>query len=195
MARKKRKNPHKGQNFEREICRQLSLWCSHGKRDDYFWRSTNSGGRATIRKRQNKETHGQYGDIRCDHPKGRKLLKAAVFECKKGYPIENLANLVDAPFSRLSTTLYSQWVKQARRACRESGSVTWFIIHRRPKRDITVLMPMETAQDLNINRYDIYPTAELYMQVAYGGPPVHIFAMKWNRFLIEVDPKQVEKLK
>lgn len=38
----------KGGNFEREIAKALSLWITNGQREDVFWRSAMSGGRATI---------------------------------------------------------------------------------------------------------------------------------------------------
>ena len=37
---------YKGSEFEREMCKCLSLWWTDSKRDDVFWRSAQSGGRA-----------------------------------------------------------------------------------------------------------------------------------------------------
>lgn len=39
----------KGSSFERELCRDLSLWVSRAEHEDLFWRSAMSGGRGTIR--------------------------------------------------------------------------------------------------------------------------------------------------
>jgi hypothetical protein len=39
----------KGSAFERELCRDLSLWVSRAEHEDLFWRSAISGGRATNR--------------------------------------------------------------------------------------------------------------------------------------------------
>lgn len=39
----------KGSRFERELCRDLSLWVSRAAHEDLFWRSAISGGRATNR--------------------------------------------------------------------------------------------------------------------------------------------------
>jgi hypothetical protein len=38
----------KGSQFERDVCRELSLWVSHGKQEDVYWRSAMSGGRSTV---------------------------------------------------------------------------------------------------------------------------------------------------
>jgi len=50
----------KGALFERLVCKQLSLYYSDGRRDDLFWRSAMSGGRATLNKGKAKN---QAGDI------------------------------------------------------------------------------------------------------------------------------------
>src|SRR5262245_2386383 len=61
VARKRKKynRAAKGSKFERDLCRQLSLWWSDGKRDDVFWRASQSGGRAKFRGRRGLQTHGQ----------------------------------------------------------------------------------------------------------------------------------------
>jgi hypothetical protein len=69
----------KGSQFERDVCKALSLWVTHGKRTDAFWRSAMSGGRATVHK------HGdvrQAGDITAVAPEGHKLTDSHYIECK-----------------------------------------------------------------------------------------------------------------
>ncbi|MBM3120244.1 MAG: hypothetical protein FJ006_12010, partial [Chloroflexi bacterium] len=58
----------KGASFERDISRQLSLWWTHGERDDVFWRSSMSGGRATVRAKKGQKTAYQNGDITATDP-------------------------------------------------------------------------------------------------------------------------------
>lgn len=53
----------KGNNYEREMSRRLSLWLSENERDDLIWRTHNSGGRFTTRMKKNKVTEGQDGDL------------------------------------------------------------------------------------------------------------------------------------
>lgn len=72
----------KGGNFEREICRKLSLWISTGTRDDLFWRSSLSGGRATVAFKKGKENRTQCGDISAIHPLGAPLLERYLISCK-----------------------------------------------------------------------------------------------------------------
>lgn len=68
---------NKGSAFERDICSQLSLWVTHGKRKDCFWRSAMSGGRATVR-----QDVRQCGDITAVAPEGHKFLDPWFIECK-----------------------------------------------------------------------------------------------------------------
>lgn len=54
----------KGGAFERAGCRRLSLWVSKGQRDDLFWRTATSGGRATFMLRTKGQLNlAQAGDL------------------------------------------------------------------------------------------------------------------------------------
>jgi hypothetical protein len=72
----------KGSSFEREVCRDLSLWVSRQRSDDLFWRSAMSGGRATVRLKKGKKTAHQAGDICAVHPDGNILTDMFFIECK-----------------------------------------------------------------------------------------------------------------
>jgi hypothetical protein len=82
----------KGSEFERQICKSLSLWVSKGKRDDLYWRSAMSGGRATVQGKRGKVNTSQVGDISCIDPEGQELVNKYVIECKnyKDLHIESL---------------------------------------------------------------------------------------------------------
>jgi hypothetical protein len=73
----------KGAAFERQICKQLSLWMSHNKREDLFWRSAMSGGRATLLTKQGRCASAQEGDISAIHNQGMPLTALFVIECKR----------------------------------------------------------------------------------------------------------------
>ena len=60
----------KGANFERTMCRKLSMWISYGERDDLFWRTAMSGGRATVKLAQGKKALAQAGDMTAIDPLG-----------------------------------------------------------------------------------------------------------------------------
>jgi len=69
----------KGDNFERECCRYLSLWWSDGEKDDIFWRNRR---RITSR---TKAAERQMGDIAAVHPEGIPLTELFNIEIKTGY--------------------------------------------------------------------------------------------------------------
>lgn len=69
---------HKGSGFERRICKALSFWVTKGKRQDVFWRSAMSGGRASV---HGKDVR-QAGDITAVAPEGHFLTDDWFIECK-----------------------------------------------------------------------------------------------------------------
>ena len=78
----------KGSQFERDICKDLSLWISNDKRDDLFWRSAMSGGRATIGYKSGIKRKAQTGDISSITKLGNKLTRKFIIECKSYEDLE-----------------------------------------------------------------------------------------------------------
>lgn len=72
----------KGQAFEREICKELSLWFSGGEDSTLFWRSSQSGGRATTLKKSGVNLATQAGDIVAVDSRGEAFTKIFFVECK-----------------------------------------------------------------------------------------------------------------
>lgn len=75
----------KGGDFEREVSRFLSLWWTEDARDDVFWRTSASGGRATSRAMAFKKTKYEHGDITFTDPVAKPMLDLLVIEAKRGY--------------------------------------------------------------------------------------------------------------
>lgn len=72
----------KGSAFERYCCKRLSLYVTMGKRDDVFWRSAMSGGRATLQLRKDIVNRAQSGDMTAIAPEGYALCDRCLFENK-----------------------------------------------------------------------------------------------------------------
>lgn len=73
----------KGGDFERVVCKTLSLWVSNGQDSNLFWRSATSGGRATVqRKSGNKASEYQASDISPVAPAAYILSDVFAIECK-----------------------------------------------------------------------------------------------------------------
>jgi len=72
----------KGASFEREVCVLLSKWVTSGTREDVFWRSALSGGRATIAHAKGRSLSTQVGDLSCIHPMGNRFINTFAVEVK-----------------------------------------------------------------------------------------------------------------
>jgi hypothetical protein len=139
----------KGSGYERDMCRCFSLWWSNGKRDDIFWRTSNSGGRATVRDRVGKDTFGQCGDIQATDPVGQPFLDCFTIELKRGY---NSANVIDMLNKKEGAAeqkwegFYSQVLGDAVRA----QSLSWMLVWRTDRRDALVYIPNSIANRIII---------------------------------------------
>lgn len=71
----------KGSAFERQVCKDLSLWLTGGKSTDVLWRSAMSGGRATVGLKRG-EVIRQAGDICAVAPEGHDFCERFFIECK-----------------------------------------------------------------------------------------------------------------
>lgn len=132
--------PKKGSQFEREICKLFSLWWTKGKRDDVFWRTSNSGGRATVRSRQGRQTFGQCGDIQATDPIGQPFIDQFSIELKRGYPGTNIATLLDKP-DGAAIQPFEKFIEQAIVDHKKAKSHSWLLIVKRDRRKPIVYMP------------------------------------------------------
>jgi len=123
----------KGNKFERDICKQLSLWWTNGENDAVFWRTASSGGRATQRGKKGKSTKNQHSDITANDPIGQSFVDLFVIECKKGYNKDSFADLFDCLSG--STPKYLKWIEGLRKSCKNSDSHYWLLIVKRDRRD------------------------------------------------------------
>jgi len=121
----------KGSSFEREVCKQLSLWWTKGEREDIFWRTAGSGARATTRAKSGKTTARSYGDVIAIDPIGDPLIKEVTIEIKRGYNgnkssgIDPLYNL-DGKGDDLLLGFWSKLLGMAQ----EIGTEPWLIFQR-----------------------------------------------------------------
>jgi len=120
----------KGGQYEREICKLLSRWWSHNQRDDIFWRSSQSGGRATQRKKSGLSTYGSYGDVAAVDPIGDPLIRMFTVEIKRGRSHGNPGDLVDSKPTKVQRPFESA-LCQAIKSHRDAGSMSWLLISRR----------------------------------------------------------------
>lgn len=175
----------KGANFEREICKKLSLWWSNGERDDIFWRTAGSGAMATTRRKRGKNTFGQEGDIQAVDPIGQPLLDKVVIELKRGYSSNTLSDLLDIPNNRKEPQ-YVTFIKQAIRESKAQGTKkNWMLIIKRDRRDALIFLYYNYFSDSFINfrpkKYIILKNRKYFRE--------RIIGLKLDEFLKNVEPK------
>jgi len=130
----------KGSSFEREICKMLSKWWSGNESSSIFWRTSNSGGRATIRSRKKQATFGQYGDVQATDPIGQPLIDLCTIELKRGYKGASIGDLIDTG-PKAAVPIWEKFVIQAREDHIKAKSFAWLLITRRDRRQIMCYFP------------------------------------------------------
>lgn len=140
----------KGAAFERQTCKALSLWISNGQRDDYFWRTAMSGGRATLGFRQDTKREAQVGDVGLIHEAGRQLTDHFMIECKF-YKDLGTRNLI----YNLNCKIREFWEV----ACDEAHEHNRlpFLVFKENTRPVSLMLPHDV-----INRTYILPNTTLY---------------------------------
>lgn len=183
--------PRKGGDFERELCRTLSLWFSGGKRDDLLWRSSQSGGRATARARKGQTTAGHCGDICATCPEGEPITRKITWELKRGYN-------KTARMSDLLTYSYKDWenakkgtlpafIHQSEEAAERARTIYWILIHRPDRGPAIVYMTVTLCRKLEL------PTSKMNA-VRFRAAWYTLYAMTLDDFLKHCKPSLLSKL-
>lgn len=184
----------KGNKFERDICTRLSLWWSGDKRDDLFWRTGGSGGRANVRSQKGKKTHGQHGDICATHPDGDSLINRLTIELKRGYNRRTVADLLDKPKGAARQEMEG-FYGQAIESNRQAGTLSWLLVHRRDRRDAIIFFPDELFESLCLfNCFTMLPVPFASFLVRVDGEVEKIVCMKLEAFLRRVHPDNIKRL-
>ena len=137
----------KGSAYEREVCGLLSLWWTDGQRDDVFWRTHGSGGRANVRARRGRRTAGQYGDIGAVDDCGKALTDLLAVELKRGYNSDTIQAVLDRTDGHALNGM-EEHLAQAVAAANRGGAYAWLLVHRRDRRRAYVFMPQYALQSL-----------------------------------------------
>ena len=130
---KKGGGKQKGNQFERLVCRTLSLWWSGGERDDVFYRSQSSGGRATVRANRGITTINQYGDVSASDDDGLSFTRRVTVEIKRGYSNHTPYDFVDK-LSSSGPTKFEEWFDQAESDRKKARAQYWWLITKRDRK-------------------------------------------------------------
>lgn len=187
--------PAKGGNYEREFSRSLSMWWSGGERDDLFWRSSQSGGRATVRARKGLKTAGHCGDIAATDEVGAPLTKLITFEAKRGYDDAYPWRMFDSPSSRRgkSPTMLEKFIQQSKTAAANAGTPYWALVTRRDRKCEIIYLPAPLMKLAMLALKGEH--AEFFKFHVYSvlwGKMIPIYGMHLETFF-KIDPKEVRK--
>lgn len=192
----------KGGDFERELCYLLSKWWT-GRRDRLvFWRTSNSGGGATVRDRKGIRNRSHAGDITSTEKTSRWFTRYVGLELKKGYGgngkrgAKGKGNLHDLIDRTNQNSLFMDWIAQARSAQKRANARHWMLIHKRDFRQTMTYFPARMYAELcllgcfeEVKPPFIAVTVELP-----GDETISFIGMELDRFLGYVDPDDVRRL-
>lgn len=177
MAKKKKhRKSKKGGQFERDMCKALSIWWT-GKAalDDCFWRVGGSGGRATVRGRKGKATSGQCGDICATDARGIPFTDVLAVEMKCGYSEDSIQDVLDKPLGGAQQK-WEGWHQQVYNSMKHSGAFAWIIIQRRDRREDLVWFPIRLLNELKKIEVNMKVRKMMYFLV----PVTHVYKKKYK---------------
>ena len=175
----------KGADFERYIAKMLGKWWTGGERDDIFWRTSQSGGRATIRKKSGKSTVNQDGDLCAIDPIGQPLINKTTIELKVGYDGWSIKELIDSKPGRKETTLEA-FFKQSSREAEGQGKDCWCLITKQTRREILIFMNHKFWKWLKPRVQ--FPHGTTFISIIHSKfGPVHVLPLQ--TFLDNVKPE------
>ena len=181
----------KGSEFEREFCERLSMWWA--KRDDVFWRSSNSGGRATTRRDAGMQTAGQFGDVAATDPAGHPLLRALTIELKRGYNEHGIHDILDAP-QNSAVQVYEGFFDQTMKAAKHAGSLSWLLVTRRDRREAICWFPETVRTWFPPMKEAPCPRLVVTLEVRStdgSSSPVYVYGLLLSDFLKHLRPTHI----
>lgn len=136
----------KGNSFEREVAKKLSLWWSNNNRIDLFWRINSSGARHTcMRSKYNIDLYNQDGDITSTHPLSMIFCECFMVECKFYKDIKLWTVFTDS-----STINIRIWWKIAREKAAASSKNVFLVVKQNGK-PVIVIVDERTGKHVSEN--------------------------------------------
>lgn len=184
----------KGQNYEREISRDLSLWISSGKHDDLLWRSSQSGGRATTRAKSGKRTIGHASDLCATSSEAEWFTQLFTTEIKKGYPKASPFNSIDCldRAKRNVEGTFEAFITQTKAAQARAGTPYWMLIHSRTRKAPMIYLPGDFWNQFRHGLGDSFGVFKPRVVLVYDSP--WIGGVRLDHFLATMKPKRIKGL-
>lgn len=177
----------KGSVWERKFCKKLSMWWSNEERDDLFWRTSQSGGRATSRTKKGKRTYGQYGDINSTDPISKPFTDLFTVELKRGYNAHTPYDLIDRGLMA-APKQWEQWIEKIIQTSLNANTPAWMIVHRRDRREPIICIP-DIVKDVGSATPEM--TIDYRHLKKYKNDPTHIHFYTLDRWLCATDSSEI----
>lgn len=168
----------KGSEFERKVCKSLSLWATNGKRDDIFWRSAMSGGRASVMFKKGKKNKSQVGDISAVDKIGAPFIEKYAVECKN-YRKIGIDSCVYGTISKTENIM--KWWKEISSSSEKAKKVPLLIVKQSGNIPLIFMLWGTWADEIVETNLKIQPMVEFTR--------MGIVAFEFDVFLKEVDYK------
>lgn len=157
----------KGSEYERQVAKRLSLWISNGVRDDLLWRSSMSGGRATLQFKQGKKNKSQTGDLSSIDSLSQKFINTFFIEIKFYKDLN-----IESGFIKATGLLKSFWDKLVKDAlvaeknpmliARQNRLPTLLLLHRNGARLLNLHESILLCESSKIAEFCQWPV-EVYL--------------------------------
>lgn len=171
----------KGAAFERQVCRELSGWLSGGVRDDIFWRTAMSGGRATIGLRQGRLREAQAGDVQALDKLGLAFMALFSIECKHVKTLQ-----LGQMLAKKSGKVVNFWGKH-RHECKQYKREPFMVA--RENRYPTLLFTSHAGLELLGLEYMTFRALfKGRVLIPVKGSHEEVCILDWGRFLAETLP-------
>lgn len=200
--KKRRKKSDKGGPFERAVCEKLDRWWTGNDEESVFWRTSQSGGRGTTRRKKGRKTAGQYGDISSTDPSSKAFTRLFTIELKRGYKSysgSTVADVLDRHKklkSKSNQTTFEEFIEQVWTAQKNAGTPFWMLIQRRDYRDDIVFFPHELLPEVRELNF-VIPSLRLTAKLRLSSGKVktrNIVGMRLDDFLSTVSPKDIKRV-
>jgi len=182
----------KGENFERKVCKELSMWWTHNRDDSIFWRTSQSGGRRTQRQKKGNRTPYSAGDVGLLNPIGAPFLDFFVVELKRGFTktIDTLS-FVDWRFKKNGPILL-QWFEKAEKERKEDGRFGVLLIFKRDRHLRCVMINKDLFVKIKKIRGTSPPTP--YATITIGNSLQCFHIMLYSSFFRWMTPETVKEM-
>ena len=184
-----KKPQQKGGRFEGELCRLFSKWFTHGKRDDVFYKTSGSGGRATHRQRLQKQTAFSAGDMSFTDSIGQPFIVYFLVEIKRGYNSRVVFNnLIDKDSKQMP--LIVEWFKKANKERSQNRRKAVMLLMRRDYAKTLVVSQHQEYKAFRSsfdNRYRLSNYMILNLQKEYN---LTLIVIPLDTFLQWLKPKK-----